>query len=133
MLWILVLAAKRDEEIKSSSSSSRRLQEFHAGARSAEQKEGDDNFISSGDRANDPLNVEADSESGICVHMIRGVERVNYQLIITSTGGGVGSKVPWPLFSNLRSLPFKPLSPLWCQFQNKTGTEPLTQGLDPSL
>ena len=83
MLWILGLAAKRDEEIKSSSSP-RRLQEFHAGARSAEQKEGDDNFISSGDRANDPLNVEADSESGICVHTIERVDRVHRQLIITT-------------------------------------------------
>ena len=30
-------------------------------------------------------------------------------------------------FEILHSLHFLPICPLWCKFQNKTGTEPLTQ------
>ena len=40
----------------------------------------------------------------------------------------LGSKVLCALFFNLHSLPFLLLSPLWWKFQNKTRTEPLTQG-----
>ena len=50
----------------------------------------------------------------------------------TATATGVlkilGSKVWCALFKNLHSLPFLPLSPLRWKFQNKTGTERLTQG-----
>ena len=37
------------------------------------------------------------------------------------------------LFWNLSNLLFLPLSPLWCKFQNKTGTEPLTQQIPRPL
>ena len=49
--------------------------------------------------------------------------------ILLSTGLKVFlvSKVVWALLWNLRSLPFLPLSPMECKFQNKTRTEPLTQ------
>ena len=43
------------------------------------------------------------------------------------------SKVPGALFSNFRSLLFLPLSPLWCNFQSKTGTEPLTSSFPGPL
>ena len=36
------------------------------------------------------------------------------------------SKVLCAIFGNLYSLHFLPLSPLWWNFQTKTGTEPLT-------
>ena len=36
------------------------------------------------------------------------------------------SKVPCALFWNLHSLPFLPIAPLECKFQNKTCTEPFT-------
>ena len=38
----------------------------------------------------------------------------------------MGSKVLCAIFGNLHSLPFLPLFPLWCNFKNKIGTEPLT-------
>ena len=46
----------------------------------------------------------------------------------------LGSKVLHALFWNLHSLPFLPVSPLECKFQNKTGTESLTQSrIGPSV
>ena len=43
------------------------------------------------------------------------------------------SKVVCAIFGNLHSLPFIPLSPLWCNFQSKTGTEPLTSSFPGPL
>ena len=47
---------------------------------------------------------------------------------MTITGGQefMVSKVLCAIFGNLHSLPYLPLSPLWCNFKNKIGTEPLT-------
>ena len=43
------------------------------------------------------------------------------------------SKVLCVIFGNLHSLHFLPLSPLWCNFKNKIGAEPLTSSFPGPL